>query len=65
VAVSASGIFGTYESTYEQDGRILRIRRSLAGPRADLAPPDSIGALIEWMRQVADDDVAYVVIREK
>jgi len=63
-AVTVNGLFGSYEARYEQDGRVLRIRRMLQGPAADIAPPDSIGALIEWLRQIVRDDVQYVVIRE-
>lgn len=63
-SVTVDGMFGSYEARYEQEGRVLRIRRMLAGPAADVAPPDSIGTLIEWLRQIVQDDAKYVVIRE-
>lgn len=60
-AVHASSPYGEYESSYVQEGRALRVTRVLQG-RDRIVPPDDVGALIEWLRDVARDDVRVVVI---
>src|SRR5574341_344159 len=62
--VTASSRFGTYSARYRQDGRGLVVVRRLAG-RKGTAPADQIGALIEWLREVAKDDVKYIVLEQE
>lgn len=60
--VAVTGAFGRYTAQYSQEGRRLRIMRELGGGRG-LEPPDSLEALIRWVRAVAEDDARYIVIR--
>ncbi len=60
--VEATSRFGTYRSTYELDGRTLRMRRDYLGGRGT-APPDALPELIEWLRTMTTDDVRYLVLR--
>jgi hypothetical protein len=59
--VTASGPFGTYESSYTQDGRLLRVVRRTVGARGIL-PPDRVGDLLDFMRAVARDDARFIVL---
>lgn len=59
--VDAVSRFGEYHSTYEQVGNELRLTRRFVGGRG-IAPPDATQELIGWLRQLASDDVRYVVI---
>lgn len=61
--VTATSAFGTYSADYRQEGRELRITRSISG-RKGTEPPERIQALIEWLRAVARDDVKYVVVEQ-
>lgn len=61
--VSATSQFGNYSAEYRQDGRELRIVRRLSGRKGTEAP-DQIGALISWLREVARDDVKYLVLEQ-
>jgi transglutaminase-like putative cysteine protease len=60
--VTASSVFGSYTAEYTQEGRHLRIVRTMTGGRG-IEPPDSVGGLIAWLRAVAGDDVKYVVLK--
>jgi len=59
--VSVSGPFGTYVSTYEQNGRELHIVRRTSGARGVL-PPDRVQDLLEFLRAVARDDARLLVL---
>ncbi|HEY9517270.1 MAG TPA: DUF3857 domain-containing transglutaminase family protein [Gemmatimonadaceae bacterium] len=59
--VTAASDYGSYKAEYVQDGRELRIVRRMEGKRG-IQPPDHVGALIEWLRAVAKDDAAYIVL---
>lgn len=59
--VSASSVFGNYRSEYSQEGRVVRVRRYLAGSRGT-EPPSRIRELIEWVLAVSRDDVRYLVL---
>jgi transglutaminase-like putative cysteine protease len=61
--VTASSRFGDYASTFRQDGTTLRITRRLTGRRGS-APPDAIGELIDWLREVSRDDAQVLVLDE-
>lgn len=57
----ASSAFGEYQSAYAQEGRTMRVTRSLKGRRG-VEPPSTLDALIAWLRDVARDDVRMVII---
>ena len=59
--VTAASPFGTYRAEYAQQGRVLTVRRSMAGARGVL-PPDRIGDLIAWLRELSRDDVRFIVL---
>ncbi len=62
--VSESSQFGTYSAEYAQDGRELRVTRRMAGRRGT-APPDSVDALITWLRAISKDDVKFIVLQPR
>jgi hypothetical protein len=62
-AVSAESEFGRYHAEYRQEGRELVVLRRMAG-RTGVEPPTKIGALVDWLRAVAKDDVTYVVLEQ-
>jgi hypothetical protein len=59
--VEAKGKWGSYTSRYDQQGTTLHIVRSLEGTRG-IYPPEDLPDLTRWLRAVAQDDVAYLVI---
>jgi hypothetical protein len=59
--VTATSAFGTYTAEYSQQGRRLHIVRTMKGGRG-LEPPESVGALIDWLSAVAKDNVKYIVL---
>jgi len=62
--VTARSAFGTYTAEYAQDGRALRIARRLVG-RKGVEPPDRIGELIAWLKDMGKDDVRYLVLQHQ
>lgn len=63
-AVEAKSRFGTYRSTYELDGNMLRVRRDYLGERG-VAPAGALQELIEWLQGMTGDDVRYLVLHPK
>ena len=61
--VSANSVFGTYHATYKQTGRDVLVTRRMSGSRG-IQPPERIAELLAWLREVAKDDVAFLVIEE-
>ena len=59
--VTEESMFGTYNAEYVQNGRELRITRRMSGRRG-IAPPDSVSALVTWLRAVAKDDAKFLVL---
>ena len=59
--VTATSLFGEYESTYRQDGRELILTRRTSGTRG-IVSKDHIGELIAWLRAMAKDRVPYIII---
>jgi hypothetical protein len=59
--VEVSGKWGSYSAQYQQDGSTLHISRRLEGSRG-VYPPEDLQDLAAWLRAVAKDDVAYLVI---
>lgn len=54
--------FGSYHAEYAQNGRELRVIRRMSGAKGT-APPDSVDALIAWLRAVSKDDVKFIVLQ--
>ena len=59
--VDAVSVFGRYHAHYAQHGRLLVVERTLAGATG-VQPPEQIDQLIAWLKQVAQDDVRYIVL---
>jgi transglutaminase-like putative cysteine protease len=59
--IHVEGKWGTYTSRYEQEGTSLQVSRTLEGTRG-VYPAEDLPDLTSWLRQVAQDDVSYLVI---
>src|SRR3954468_13987839 len=59
--VESRSKWGTYTARYEQEGATLHVIRNLEGARG-IYPPGDLPDLTSWLRAVAQDDVAYLVI---
>ncbi|HET8649930.1 MAG TPA: DUF3857 domain-containing transglutaminase family protein [Gemmatimonadales bacterium] len=62
--VSVSGVWGSYQATYVQEGDTLRLTRRLQGSRG-VQPPEALPDLLHWLRAIAADDVPYLVLTPK
>jgi hypothetical protein len=60
-SVTAHSVFGTYTAQYGQEGRVLRLARKLVGHKG-IEPPARIGELVGWLKEMARDDVRYIVL---
>jgi hypothetical protein len=60
-SVTATSAFGSYESTYRQDGRDLVVTRRVSGARG-IFSKDHAPELIAWFRAIAKDRVPFIVI---
>lgn len=60
-SVRVDGPFGYYKGEYQQSRGRFRVSREMGGLRG-LLPPDSAGALISWVRDVAEDGTDYILI---
>jgi transglutaminase-like putative cysteine protease len=61
VPVRAESPFGRYDATYVQEGRELRVVRTIAGVRGN-RPAETMPALIGWLRALTADDVPFIVL---
>ena len=61
-SIEASGAFGVYRSSYAQEGRMLRITRTMSGVPG-IQDPARVTALIAWLRDVGRDDATVIVIK--
>ncbi len=59
--VTETSQFGSYSAAYAQDGRELRITRSMSGNKGT-APPQSVDELIAWLRAISKDDVKFIML---
>jgi transglutaminase-like putative cysteine protease len=59
--VHASSVFGTYDATYSQTGKVLHVTRSLTGTRG-VQPASAMPTLIAWLKAMSADDVKYIVM---
>jgi transglutaminase-like putative cysteine protease len=60
-SIDARSAFGHYTATYAQEGRVLRVRRTIAGWEGT-RPKTEIDGLIAWLKEVAKDDVKFIVL---
>lgn len=60
--VSATSFFGTYESTWTQSGREVRMVRRIHGERG-IFPPQRISEVIVWLKTVSADDYEFLSLR--
>jgi transglutaminase-like putative cysteine protease len=60
--VTESSQFGDYTAEYAQNGAELRVTRRMSGHRGT-APPDSVDALISWLRAISKDNVKFIVLQ--
>jgi len=61
-SVHAQSVFGDYTGTYSFQDGTLEITRRIIGTRG-IFPPDRIGELITWFREMGADDTPYIVIQ--
>ncbi|MEO7217389.1 MAG: DUF3857 and transglutaminase domain-containing protein [Gemmatimonadaceae bacterium] len=61
VGVTATSVFGSYTSRYEQQGQELVISRRLVGA-GGIFMPSRGKELIEWLRAIGRDDVKLIVL---
>jgi hypothetical protein len=59
--VTAASAFGTYEATYQQNGRELVITRRISGLKG-VFPKERAPELVGWFRAMAKDRVPFIVI---
>jgi hypothetical protein len=59
--VEVTGKWGSYTARYAQQGATLRVFRTLEGARG-VYPPEDLPDLTQWLRDVARDDVSYLVL---
>jgi len=59
--IDAIGKWGRYSANYQQEGSTLRISRRLEGTRG-VYPPEDLPDLTAWLREIAQDDVTYLVL---
>lgn len=59
--VTADSPFGRYTMAYTQDGRALRIARTMRGNRGVL-PPDRVKDLIDWFETIGRDNTQVIVL---
>ena len=60
--VSATSFFGSYSSTWTQNGRELRQVRRLQGQRG-IFGPERIAEVLVWLRTVGADDQDFLTVK--
>ncbi len=60
-SVSASSVFGSFDITYQQNGRSLDIVRRATGARG-LYPKSRVRDVVAWLRECAKDHAPEIVI---
>lgn len=59
--VTARSVFGSYTTSYVQEGRDVVVSRRLVGG-AGIFMPSRVGELVTWLRAVGHDDVKLIVL---
>ncbi|MBD0320044.1 MAG: hypothetical protein ICV87_06915 [Gemmatimonadetes bacterium] len=62
-SVNTSSVFGRYTAEFAQQGRELRVTKRISGARGTL-PPERIGELVAWLKEMNKDDVRFVVLEK-
>jgi transglutaminase-like putative cysteine protease len=63
-SIEVAGKWGNYTARYSQEGDTVTVIRRLEGARG-IYPPDSLGDLAQWLRNIAQDDVPYLAIETR
>lgn len=61
--LKVTGAYGTYTVEYAQTGRELRVVKKVEGAEG-VQPPEKVGELIKWMKEMSADDVQYIVLEQ-
>lgn len=59
--ITAASVFGSYTTTYTQEGRKLAISRRLVGG-AGVFMPSRENELVTWLRAIGHDNVKFIVL---
>ncbi|HEU4629799.1 MAG TPA: DUF3857 domain-containing transglutaminase family protein [Gemmatimonadaceae bacterium] len=59
--VHATSVFGEFRSDHAQEGRVLVLRRKLAGARG-IYPPERVAELTAWLRAMAKEDTRFIIL---
>jgi hypothetical protein len=62
--VKATGPFGSYESTYTQNGRELSIARTMTGATG-IVSKSRVKELSAWMREIGKDDATLIILQKE
>jgi hypothetical protein len=60
--VQATSFFGSYQSTWTQEGNELHLVRRIQGVRG-IHPPQRIAEVITWLRAVSADNYEFLTIK--
>ena len=60
--VTATSFAGRYSVTYQQDGRVLRIVRTITGARGVFAP-QRVAEIVEWLKAASADDNEFLQLK--
>ena len=60
-AVTATSVFGSYTTTYTQDGRDVVFNRHIVGG-SGVFMPNRVNELVTWLRAIGHDDVKFIVL---
>jgi hypothetical protein len=60
-STSAVSPFGTYESSYTQDGNMLVLRRHIRGA-SGIYPPSRVSDLVAWLERAGSDRTTVILI---
>jgi hypothetical protein len=59
--ITANSVFGSYTTTYAQEGRDLIIKREIVGGTG-IFMPNRVNELVAWLRAIGHDDVKFIVL---
>ncbi len=59
--ITAASVFGSYTTTYAQEGREVVISRRLVGGTG-IFMPNRVNELVTWLRAIGSDDVKFIVL---
>lgn len=59
--ITANSVFGSYTTTYTQEGQTLVMKRKLVGGTG-IFMPTRVNELVAWLRAIGRDDVKFIVL---